>query len=869
MSSLPMIVSSGGGGAVITITYTEDFYNQTITCSHGSKTYSKTATSSGSVEFNVGEEGQWVISCVIDGQPYTTTVDIDLSGEGALSKGINGKTVLPTDDIDTWIKCAGLQNTNNYSTLAEVLADTELFDTLLRDSNACDYMARSTSWALQSGLIPIMTSATQPSGEVRWSSQYASGREGWKAFSKGYDDGTNNTMWVGNPSNYSDEWIEYVFPTATHVGKIVLSLLVGKNDNACRDGSYKLQVSDDGTAYTDVQTISWLKANGVTTVDVENGGSHRYWRIKTIASNWVNSTYPNGYSQFAYIQFYADADIATNQSAMQRVGRYDYCSESLLNNATWCEAIVNSEYFEEILDVTNPAMTSTTTPSGYVTSSSGEAYSDEPSWKAFDKNLSSAWSSQATQNNRWVKLAFPTSIIPTAIYVKYMNAVDRNADWLLQVSNDDSNWTTIKTIAGKTSSWAIEDTTVIFNSEKNKYRYFRMFTNGSGKQTVAAVYEMMIYARHDSNKYIPLVPIMTSNTTPSGTVTCSTPFNSSYDGYKAFDGNGSTEFVTQDGDTGRHITYEFPTPVVPDRMYYRIVNAYNRNTDWLLQGSLDGTTWDTFLTIPRNTSGDPVSGVMAEGTIDINSSKNSYKYFRAITNKGTTYTSEVCELQLYKKVPPTKQIHSCPNDTIYIMRNGSPVTIATTDLDGVGEIDWTDFDEGDLTLYSSVAKDPANLSNDYSKVCRITKTQYGHTTDFYLMPDNALYWWGYIGDNCESLLHENGWNYHYYDAFSAPTYNTTNVVCTSLQTYFLSGIGTKNTIASADVVKGIVNGKGSIWGKTAKAFNNPDNNYVGTRIDFNINALTTVSSDVSSGSNFYVGMHTGEQSFTAYALWYE
>ena len=78
-------------------------------------------------------------------------------------------------------------------------------------------------------------------------------------------------------------------------------------------------------------------------------------------------------------------------------------------------------------------------------------------------------------------------------------------------------------------------------------------------------------------------------------------------------------------------------------------------------------------------------------------------------------------------------------------KNGSPVVLTTTDSNGVGTLDFTQFDDGvTYTLYSSVAKDPNNLSNDYSKNIRITKNKYGCTTEAYLMPDavKTLYWYG-------------------------------------------------------------------------------------------------------------------------------
>ena len=59
--------------------------------------------------------------------------------------GIIGSIVTPTDDIQTWLKCANL--TESYTTLSSVLADDDVMEKLFRSENASDYLVRSTTWA--------------------------------------------------------------------------------------------------------------------------------------------------------------------------------------------------------------------------------------------------------------------------------------------------------------------------------------------------------------------------------------------------------------------------------------------------------------------------------------------------------------------------------------------------------------------------------------------------------------------------------------------------------------------------------------------------------------------------------------------------
>lgn len=78
--------SSGGAGAVITVTYDSSFYNKTMTCSNGTKTYTKTTTSSGSTTFSVAEGGTWTITC--NGVSRTVDVVLEYSTQMAITKTV-------------------------------------------------------------------------------------------------------------------------------------------------------------------------------------------------------------------------------------------------------------------------------------------------------------------------------------------------------------------------------------------------------------------------------------------------------------------------------------------------------------------------------------------------------------------------------------------------------------------------------------------------------------------------------------------------------------------------------------------------------------------------------------------------------------
>ena len=94
-----------------------------------------------------------------------------------------------------------------------------------------------------------------------------------------------------------------------------------------------------------------------------------------------------------------------------------------------------------------------------------------------------------------------------------------------------------------------------------------------------------------------------------------------------------------------------------------------------------------------------------------------------------------------------------------------------------------------MTLYSTTAKDPNNLSNDFSMSIRVTPNK----VDGWLIPDEVLYWYGFdtgvFGGVVAAGYTYGGWTY--YNA----TYNTNNINCDQGSVKgTLKGIGSYNLI---------------------------------------------------------------------------
>jgi len=128
----------------------------------------------------------------------------------------------------------------------------------------------------QTILTPAMTSNTEPSGIV--SANVTDGTNyAWKAF-----DQNASTYWCGYPS--STPTITYQFPSAVVVNRYTLQ--VRNPGNASFPDSWKLQGSNDGSAWTDLdtQTSVALPAEGAILIyNIANTTAYLYYRIYVTA----------------------------------------------------------------------------------------------------------------------------------------------------------------------------------------------------------------------------------------------------------------------------------------------------------------------------------------------------------------------------------------------------------------------------------------------------------------------------------------------------------------------------------------------------------------------------------------------------------
>lgn len=349
--------TSGGSSSVtiqfgtINLTLAVDFIGETITCVNGGTTISKTASST-SMAFYVPTTGTWVISGTVSGQTYSVNAvvsSLSTPVSATLETIPDGSTVLPTDDVQIWLNCAGIYDKTSYTTLADVLADHDTLQKVISNENATDYLVRSTTWAsdicadstamryigkrnyaantliadsdwlmaLASSdyadsvfniKVPVMTSNSAPEGLAFAKTEYQGGYQAWKAFNGQL--GSGDKYWRGN-SDMPNTFIGYKFTSSVKIFALKLSSFVN-GQTSVNPKDFTLQYSNDTTTGLDGtwnDLSDFINSNPTqafqTFIPSDTPTSNIAWRI-LIKTVW-NGTGTN--TAVGALQFYGREDV--------------------------------------------------------------------------------------------------------------------------------------------------------------------------------------------------------------------------------------------------------------------------------------------------------------------------------------------------------------------------------------------------------------------------------------------------------------------------------------------------------------------------------------------------------------------------------
>jgi hypothetical protein len=266
-------------------------------------------------------------------------------------------------------------------------------------------------------LVPAMTSNTSPSGIVTRSGVYSSSYEGWKAFDFTT---TTATLWLSNMYT-SSVWLGYEWGGGA-AQAVTSYQITYANGSCCHQRAPKNWTLQgwNGWTWVVVDTVSdqtgWY-GYPVRTYTVDSPGSYTRYRLHVTADNYNHPSYPITLVSIGTLQLYGSG--STPQV---------------------------------------PIMSSSTTPSGYVSRSSVYGSSYE-AWQVFDGTTPTAtlWLSDLYVSPAWIGYEWGggTGKVITSYAITYANGScceQRGPrDWTLQGWNG-SAWVAVDTVAYQ-SGW--------------------------------------------------------------------------------------------------------------------------------------------------------------------------------------------------------------------------------------------------------------------------------------------------------------------------------------------------------------------------------------------------------------------------------
>lgn len=282
------------------------------------------------------------------------------------------------------------------------------------------------------------------------------------------------------------------------------------------------------------------------------------------------------------------------------------------------------------------------------------------------------------------------------------------------------------------------------------------------------------------------------------------------------------------------------------------------------QGSLNVSSSDTGVATVSESSGTVTITGVSTGTATIS------VYAEESANYAQSNTVSIA-VDAVINITKTITVYSAASDTVSFTDSTGAKTV-TTNSSGSGTVSITYMVGDSITFTSSVAKNPSDLSQAYSK----TVTIEANTTEVYVMPDNTAYWYGCITDKGEDVLTTNGWIFTNFTLEAAVRQTNClfmNPTISYEQNKFI-GFAFKNQVsgATANVIyEAVTSPVGGFTGRflstTTKTISDGTLN-VGNNLNSTSIAKDTMSISTYGNQNISVGPLNNRQ-LKVYALWIE
>ena len=190
-------------------------------------------------------------------------------------------------------------------------------------------------------------------------------------------------------------------------------------------------------------------------------------------------------------------DVCSDSGAMGLIGLNNYASNTLLADSTWLNSICNSTYFESVLNVKVPVMTSDTTPSGIVTCSS--VYGAFKGYMAFEGS-NGRWLS-SSKTDQWIAYEWSDKT-PSVKLVVVNNAVLPSDGTLPKNMHFDvysnGSYTTLSNFVMQYTSAYVGSLKQVINNTyySNKYRLYITDSIDNSKSLLGLL-NLQFYGRED------------------------------------------------------------------------------------------------------------------------------------------------------------------------------------------------------------------------------------------------------------------------------------------------------------------------------------------------------------------------------------
>ncbi len=226
--------------------------------------------------------------------------------------------------------------------------------------------------------------------------------------------------------------------------------------------------------------------------------------------------------------------------------------------------------------------------------------------------------------------------------------------------------------------------------------------------------EACVFCGPDQQQAVNQVPVMTSNTAPSGTASANSETDATHAAWHAFDGNNGTFWQPTRADAPWTLAYAFAAATTVN--YYRIYPGGACPLSWTFEGSDDGSTW-TVLDTQTN-----VQSWAGFAQDFFPATEASFKRYRLnITNSIGGATAAIVQIQSFDLMFVTGVAQSCATAV------GTGATSAEADADAYAKAlieanrlsncvpKWTS-----TVSYTARCPDIGQLGNPVTKI--VTKT---------------------------------------------------------------------------------------------------------------------------------------------------